>query len=302
MQAAIFDLSPRHTAKNPQTGNIELASPCPQRKACAAMKPVQFLMACLIATGVAVGHAQAQVARQTLTFVLSGQYQTNAIHPGAGYTNEHKFIKTVYFSTANIRKALALDHAGTDWTNLYDTDLVREIEFTNGLSGREGIFLYRSSPPTNVNVSSNFSLNFTNNFTQDVAGAFPGATNFGVNNTVSGGVFTRDSTNTNSLVSAGLFSISLYTTNLQFNLIGYGTTTETNLLASHDGVRYSGPVQRLQVLTGVGTFGLNVSTNFFENSIVGAPNTNFVSGPAHGYFGTAAPVFLTNSPAAVFGS
>jgi hypothetical protein len=265
------------------------------------MKPVKNLMAFLLGTVVAAGTAQAQVAMQPMTFVIFGQYQTNRIFTNNLSTNEQRDIRTVEFSTVDVHKALALDHAGRHWTNLSYAIIARETEFNNGTAGREGIFLYRNSPPTNVNVSSNFALNFTNDFTQNVTNIFPGVTNLGVNHTIIGGTFPSGSTNLGSLVSDGLFSITLYTTNMQFNLIGYGTTTETNLAGSHAGVHYSGPVQTLRVLTGVGTFGLNIATNFFTNSIVGIPNSNFVSGPAHGYFRTGAPVFITNSAASVFG-
>jgi hypothetical protein len=265
------------------------------------MKPVQKLWALLIGTLAALGTAHAQVAMQPLTFVVFGQYETNYIFTNSLATNEQKYIRTIELSALDLRKALAIDYAGLGWTNFNSATLAREVEFTNGLAGREGIFLYRTSPPTNVNVSAYFGLNFTNDFTQNVANIFPGVTNLGVNPTINGGIFAGNSTNTNSLVSDGLFSLTFYTTNIQFNLVSYGTTTETLFNASHAGIRYSGPVQIVYGLTGVGTFGLNISTNFFTNSVVGIPNTNFVTGPAHGYFRTGSPVFITNSPDSVFG-
>jgi hypothetical protein len=265
------------------------------------MKPVHLLWALLIGAVAALGTARAQVAIQPLTFVIFAQYEENRINTNNVTTNELRLIKTVEFNVNDLHKALALDYAGRNWTNFAGAVLCREVEFNNGLAGREGIFLYRNSPPTNLNVSANFGLNFSNNFTQNVTNVFPGVTNLAVNPMINGGVFPGNSTNIGSLVSDGLFSMTFYTTNLQFNLISYGHTTETNLTAAHAGNHYSGPVQSVHGMTGLGTFGLNISTNFFTNSIVGIPNTNFVSGPAHGYFNEGAPVFITNSADSVFG-
>jgi len=257
-------------------------------------------MAVLIGTALSAAPARAQVSRQALTFAIYGQYQTNEFHTNSSLTNEHKTLKPIEIATRDMVKALALDYAGTNWTSLTSAALVRETDFTNGVAGGERIFLHRGSPPTNLDVSTNFRLSFTNNFTHDVAVNFPGAARLRASSSAAGGTFPGASANTNSLVSDGLFSVSFYTTNMQFNLVGYGTTTETIFHAARDGADYSGPVQRLQ-MAGVGTFGLNVSTNFFEGEIVSDPDTNFASGPARGSFSTGEASFITNSVTNLFG-
>ena len=263
------------------------------------MKQVQFLMALWLGTVAAAHCARGQTSLQRLSFSVFGQYQTNelATNSTRAATNRitTEVAKSVEISSANIVKAIAIDEFGTGWTNLTSASLVRETDFANGHSGAEGIFLYRASPPTNVNVSSYFS--FTNNLTN----SFPAVTNFNFANPVNGGIVTLKSggslTNTNSLTSAGLFYVSLYTTNIQFNLIGYGATTTTDLTGSiHRTNLFSGRVQSLQAAC-VGSFGLYVGTNLFRTN--GASDalepTNFVSGPAHGSFAAAAPSFITNA-------
>ena len=267
------------------------------------MKKVQFLMALLLGTVAAAHSARGQTSVQRLSFSVFGQYQTNELttHSSRTATNRitTEVAKSVEISSDNILKAIAIDEFGAGWINLTTASLVRETDFANGHSGAEGIFLYRAWPPTNVNVSSHFS--FTNNFTSGVTNNFPAVTNFNFANPVHGGTVTLKGggslTNTNSLTCAGLFYVSLYTTNIQFNLIGYGTTTTTDLTGSiHRTNLYSGEVQSLQAAC-VGSFGLYVGTNLFGTNVVSdaLEPTNFVSGPAHGSFGAAAPFFITNA-------
>jgi hypothetical protein len=134
-------------------------------------------------------------------------------------------------------------------------------------------------------------------------------TNFGfsVSNAAQGGVFyiersqrtnTVIVTNINSLASVSLCYITLATTNLQLSLIGSGVTGTTNLIGRIGPVtnRFTNLVQTLAFNYGVGTYRANLGTNLL------APEPDdFVSGPAHGSFTTALPVFATNSPADVFG-
>ena len=141
---------------------------------------------------------------------------------------------------------------------------------------------------------SYFSGSYASNFMSGVPAAFPSATNN----------FTADNpdpyqplftgTNENHFNSAGLYFISLNTTNLKMNLVGANFSYLGNGVVHHykgvqKGTNYSGEVQN-EIMSVVGTFSWNRSTNLLN---VATGPTQFYSGPAHGSVVLRDPVYST---------
>jgi len=265
------------------------------------MKQVQFLIALWLGTVVAATSAHGQASQQKLSFSIFGQYETNQTAPIDSHTetNQTTLIKSALISTPSIVKAIAIDLAGSQWTNWSGASLVRKIAL-DPAPGAEGIFLVKGA--TETNVSKFFGSSFTSNFTSGVAGSFLSITNYnnrtnlnGLTNCVESGIFstnqsgavTKISTNINSLGSSRLFYVALDTTSLQFNLLGFGSAATTELIGRIGATHYTNLVQTLEV-AGIGTFNWNVAAEPQNASVI-------ISGPAHGSFGTAPPTFSTNS-------
>jgi hypothetical protein len=103
---------------------------------------------------------------------------------------------------------------------------------------------------------------------------------------------TPTSTTTNFTATAGLYYISLNTTNLKFNLLAVGNGSVTNVSGQVDGVRYERAIAS-QFLGTAGAFYLNTTTNIF--GAVGNPPV-YLTGVMRGTFSTSQPGFLvTNS-------
>jgi hypothetical protein len=273
------------------------------------MKQVQLLMAVLFGTVILAGNARGQILYQRLTFSIFGQYvtneaTTNSINPLT--VNETNVLKTVLISSASLVKAMALDFAGANYTNWTGSYLEREINMTNGA---EGIFLYRTTAPaTNLDVSRYFNLSFSNDFAYepDLNSHFAGITNYvntpgyfypanfsPANNPIVGdNVYVRKTGNiTNTWSGSGLYYVEFYTTNLAFNLLGFGTSTSIDPVEHFDKLPYSNLVSTLEV-AGVGTFAVNNATTNGSGVVV-TTNYYLISGPAHGSFGTAPPTYTT---------
>ena len=234
-------------------------------------------------------HAQTSIQR--LTFSLFAEYQTNVYSTntaglGGPLTNTHSLISNILIGTHSVLKAMAIDLEGTNWTNWTDASLVREVNLTNG---NEGIFLRTAT--TETNVSSFFGGSFSNNFTSGVTNAFPGVTNnFTPQLELVRGLLTMTSpTNfaTNYAKTAGLYFISLNTTNMKFNLVAVGDGTVTNVQGNVDGVHYEREINA-QSLGTAGAFYLNVATNLFN---MGSNPPVFFSGPMRGTFTLGQPQF-----------
>jgi hypothetical protein len=256
------------------------------------------------------GGLRAQTSIQRLTFTLLAQYQknifyTNTANPGGPLTNEFSVIRTVLITAGNVVKALAVDVGGTNWTNWAGSALVREV---NLIDGTEGIFLRKGGDQTNV--SSFFGGSFSNNFTAELTNAFPGATNNfqGLTNNIIDNETNNsapqlqldrgwrimpenDPTNitTNFDITAGVYYISVNTTNLKFSLVAVGDGSVTNVAGNIDGTLYQ-RVINYQFLGSAGTFYLNLTTNVFDS---GTNPPEFYTGPLRGTFGTTAPWFST---------
>jgi hypothetical protein len=249
----------------------------------------------------AAGGLHAQTSIQRLTFSLLAEYQTNIFYTNTTestvpLTNENSYIHHILIATGNVVKALAVDLDGTNWTNWAGSVLVREVNLTNGT---EGIFLRKNGLQTNVSsfFGGSFSNNFSNNFTAGLSNAFPGATNFpGLTNTFMpqlqlghGGVRMTGPTNTttNILTTAGLYFISLNTTNLKFNLVAVGDGAVTNVFGYIDGALYERDIN-FQYLGAAGSFYLNTTTNVFD---AGTNPPVYLTGPLHGNVSTTPPFF-----------
>jgi hypothetical protein len=319
------------------------------------MNKIQFsFFAAGAALALAASALHAQTSIQRLSFSLIGEYQTNIYYTNADnsagpLTNEDSLIRTVLVSTGNVIKALAVDLEGTNYSTWTGSELVREVNLTNG---NEGIFLRKAGNQTNV--SSFFGLSCSNNFTGELTNEFPalntnlanvftntvmntngGFTNMFTNvftnaftftNTVTnmvtnGGItyiftnvftnsFTTNSfsnnfsletplvhgwrrmtdptnTTTNFVATAGLYFISLNTTNLKFNLLAVGDGAITSVAGHINGTLYERAINS-QHLGSAGTFYLNIGTNIFD--VATNPPTSF-TGPMHGTVSTGQPSF-----------
>jgi len=256
---------------------------CPPRKVTMNKIRLKVFVVCA-AVVLAAGGLHAQTSIQNLTFSLLAQYQTNII--GTNTENQDDRIHTILITTHSVIKAIAVDLQGTNWTNYGSGELVREVNLTNG---HEGIFLHINGT-NQTNVSSFFGGSFTNNFMGALTNEFPGATNNFVPPFLldRGTILASGSTlTTNFIRTAGIYYLSLNTTNLKLNLVGVGDGYVTNLTGTLDGTVYERPID-WQYLGTAGTFYINMATNFFD---LGTNPPEFVSGPIRGTFTTTQPGF-----------
>jgi hypothetical protein len=264
------------------------------------MKLIGLIVSLAICLTAATHRAHGQIAQQNLSFSVVGQFQTNyySTNTTTQTTNETAAIGGVMIVTSYVVKAIAIDLAGTGWTNWNGSKLLREINMN---TGAEGIFLRKGNVQTNV--SSFFGNSYSNEFRADVLNELGGFTNLvyyangietNTTNSVYLGTFTTVSNNptvTNRIQSAGLFSVSLNTTNMKFNMLAFGNTTGEILTGRLDGTYYARWVDTLSA-AGVGNYSINLNTNlFFGRNLY--ETTNFVGGPAHGSFTCTGTSFST---------
>jgi hypothetical protein len=313
------------------------------------MNKIRFsFFAAAAALALSAGGLHAQTSFQRLTFSLIGEYQTNVFYTNSDnppLTNEDSLIRTVLVGTGNVIKALAVDLEGTNYSTWTGSELLREVNLTNG---NEGIFLRKAGNQTNV--SSFFGLSFSNNFTGELTNEFPALNTNLPNvfiNTITNGtnvftdvftssftftntttnmitsdsftniftnVFTNSFTNsfsnnfsiesllvhgwrrmsgptnttTNFVSTAGLYFISLNTTNLKFNLVGVGDGVATDVAGHINGTLYEGTNIDSEYLGTAGTFYLNVATNIYG---AGTNPPVYFAGPMHGTFNVGPPWF-----------
>ncbi len=249
----------------------------------------------------------AQISVQRITISLLAEYQANTFatntSSGAPLTNTYSKIKTILIATGNVVKSIAIDMAGPNWTEWSGAELVREVNLTNG---HEGIFLRKGT--NNVNLSNYFSGTFSNNFTSGWTNGFPAATNniYGQTNlTINGmsnnaapsfelvrGVLRQTGTTnftTNDVTTAGLYFLSLNTTNIKFSIVGSGDGTVQNVAGSISGTRYERAINS-EIFGSVGTFLLNVTSNIFNT---GTDSPAYVTGPLRGTIFVGTPNFST---------
>jgi hypothetical protein len=217
------------------------------------------------------------------------QFETATNNVPADPTVTNEYLHLLLITSANVVKAIAVDQFGTPgWTNWSAAGLLRRV---NLVTGEERVYL-NIGGTNETDVSSYFSGSYAGNFTSGISNAFPAAaSNFNANNPnplqpLFSGV------PTNHLASAGLFFISLNTTNLKMNLIGanfsyLGNGAITKYAGSQKGTNYSGEVEN-EVISVVGTFSWTRSTNIFD--VVPGTNT-FYSGPARGTVTVRAPSY-----------
>jgi hypothetical protein len=132
-----------------------------------------WLLAGTIATTL---HAVAQTSQQILTFSIQAQFATNhfSTNRATGIVTTNTTLDTALISTPTIIRDIALDLYGPAYTNWKTATLLRETD----AQGHEGIFLHKSAPLTNVNVSRFFSISYTNDFASQVAANYNPITNF----------------------------------------------------------------------------------------------------------------------------
>jgi len=255
-------------------------------------------MTAAVALLLMTGSLHAQTSVQRITISLFGQYQTNRFYTNSttGLTNENARLRDILIATGNVVKAIAVDLEGTNWTNWAGAALVREVNLTNG---NEGIFLRLSGKQTNV--SSFFDSSFSNNFTAGLSNSFPGATN-GMNSStnnlngstnnanpnfqlVQGWVRMTSSTNftTNFTRTAGLYLVSLNTTNIKFNFVAAGPGRITTV----SGAGGKGSINS-EIISGAGSFYLNATTNLYD---MGSNGASFFTGPMRGSIILGAPYY-----------
>jgi hypothetical protein len=235
--------------------------------------------------------ARAQSTYQAVAFSVAGEYETDTNDVPSDPTVTHQYFHLVLITSANVVKAIAVDHFGKPaWTNWASAILLRRV---NLVTGEDGIFLDNGTN-AEVDVSSYFTNTYVSNFTGEVGAAFPGATNnFDTNNPNPLQPLFSGSP-TNHRASAGLHFISLTTTNLKMNLIGAGLGglgtgqgVLTKFAGIDNGTNYSAEVQN-GVISVVGTFSWTPNTNLFR---IAAGTNTFFSGPAHGTVTLKVPNF-----------
>ena len=245
------------------------------------MKRIRFLLGGLVLIfGWMAIDARAQSTYQNIAFSVMAQYETETNDVPGDPTLTNEYLHLILITSANVVKAIAVDQFGTpDWTNWIAAGLLRRV---NLVTGEERIYLNRGGT-NNIDVSSYFGGSYVSNFMSGAADAFPAATdNFSTNNPnpfpplFSG-------TTTNHQASAGLYFISLTTTNLKMNLLGanfsyLGNGALTKFSGDQKGTNYSAKVEN-EVISVVGSLSWTRSTNIFD--IVPGTNT-FYSGPARG--------------------
>jgi hypothetical protein len=258
-----------------------------------------FLLAGLL---IAAQCARAQVASQFLSFSIVGEYEVDSFQTNVvtDTTNQAARIRGVWIGTTNVVKAIAIDLEGLLWQKWAGANIVRETDMA---TGTEGIFLRLGAASTNV--SSFFGTSYLSNFKENV----PSVLGFSNMTYYSNGVVTpftnsayganlsttgANPTTTNVVKSADLFSVSLNTSNLKFNLLAFGTTSGTNIVVNYKGTHYQRWVDFLSA-NGVGNFAINLGTNLFFGTNL-YETTNFVSGPARGLFSAYGTVFNNQPP------
>jgi hypothetical protein len=272
------------------------------------MNKIRFsFLAVAAALALTGGGLQAQTSIQRVNFALFTEYQTNSFNIDSAdsetpLTNEYSRLRTVLVTTGNVVKALAVDLEGTNFSTWTGSDLVREVNLTNG---NEGIFLRKNG--TQTNVSSFFGDSFSNNFTAGLSNAFPGFTNniSGLTNYINGStnnpypqvelvhgllrMTSPTNSTTNYITTAGLYFVSLNTTNLKFNLVAVGNGIITNVAGGIDGTLYERPINS-EFLGSAGSFYLNIMTNLFDAE---GNQPVYFTGPMRGTFNVGPPWFST---------
>jgi hypothetical protein len=253
----------------------------------------------------AAGGLQAQTSYQTLSFSLVGEYQTNTFvtNNSIRRTNETLVIHPILIDTDHIVKSIAVDLEGTNWLVWNGASLFREVNLT---TGAEGIFLRRGTNQTNI--SAFFDTSFTNNFTGYLGNYIGlvtnGFTNSFTNDSITnssptneallGGTiynFGQTNSTTNYLTSAGLYTLSFFSSNVQFNAFGVGSGTLVNVIGDKGGTHYRVPINT-EAIGIAGAFYLNTTSNIFDLGTDEGTNLPiYVTGPLHGGISTGPPVF-----------
>jgi len=239
--------------------------------------------------------AQAQTTAQTMTFSIICQYVTNTYTTNLSTqtVTQNPRVLTVLLDSANLVKSMAVDLFNTNWTKWQFASIVYE---QNQESGNQGIFLRYWGNQTNVSsffINSFSSNGFANMFSQDVAGAFNG-TNYAVNGTNSllpltgGGIFIGGPDASDNLAYLTFTSV-----NTSFTFFGYSQGTLLNSVFDKEGD--VGKVNKA-LLTGAGTFSLNVTTNFLSVTNATAVPPIHYNGLAHGTVNVAAAYHLNIGP------
>jgi len=266
--------------------------------------------------GWCVQRAQGQTAAQTMSFSIICQYVTNTYTTNRPGTAEEtvlvdQHLLTIIIDSANIVKAIAIDMFTNAWTNWQFASLVYEENMTNG---NQGIFLRYLGKQTNVSTYfvNSFSPNgYANMFSQDATNAFAGTIFPGFSTNGYANLFAQEATNVyadtnfpaNSLPLAGTYGydngpvgvgydnlayLTLSTSNISMALFGYSQGTLMNTVYDREG--HIGRVDKAQIV-GVGTFNLNLTTNFLfrTNGYIISTNlhsTNYVTDVVAPLFGT----------------
>jgi hypothetical protein len=254
------------------------------------MKRIRFLLGGLVLIfGLMAIDARAQSTYQGIAFSVLTQYETMTNDVPTDPTLTHEYLHLLLITSANIVKAIALDYFGTpEWTNWADASILRRV---NLVTGDEGIYLSRGGI-TNIEVSKYFQGTYVSNFMSGASNAFPGATNGFSNYNPNPYQPLFAGQPTNHTTSAGLYFITLNTTNLKMNLVGVnfsylGNGVITNFVGRIKGTNYSERVED-EVISVIGTFSWTRSTNLLDIS----PGTNtFYSGPARGTVVVRMPTF-----------
>ena len=257
------------------------------------MKRIRFLLGglILIFSLMAIG-ARAQSTVQNIAFSVMGQFETATNNIPGDPTLTNEYLHLILVTSANVVKAIAIDYFGasSEATNWSAAGLVRRV---NLVTGEERIYLNRGGTNT-IDVSRFFSGSYLGNFMSGVTNAFPAAADSFGSNYPNPYQPLFSGTPTNHQASAGLYFISLNTTNLKMNLLGanfsfLGNGVLTKFSGDEKGTKYSGEVQN-EVISVVGSFSWNRGTNLLDIS----PGTNtFYSGPARGTVTVRAPNFST---------
>ena len=265
------------------------------------------------ALALAAGGLHAQTSIQNLTFSLIGDFQTNTFTTNTSdgtpvSTNEVLVVRPILFTTANVVKAIAVDLEGTNWdlegtdsTNWNGARLVREVNLTNGA---EGIFLRKGT--NQINVSSFFRASFTNNFTGYLSNYLALVTNgftnsftngftnsFPLQAAIIGGKISFDidtgTNTTNYKSSAGLYTLSFFSSNVQFNTFGFGSGVIANVGGDIDGTHLRTLDQFRSDRRGRSIIYLNTTSNIFD---LGTNLPAYIGGPLHGSITTGAGYFF----------
>jgi hypothetical protein len=256
------------------------------------MKRIRFLLGGLVLIlGLTATTAHSQSAYQYISFSVLAQYNlaTNDVPSEPDETVIKRNL--VMVTSTNIVKAIAVDAFGvTNWTNWSSARLLRRI---NLVTGAERIYLNKGAT-NEVDVSSYFGATYTSNFTSGVSAAFPAATNNFAPNNPNPYETLYAGTNTTYFTAAGLFFISLNTTNLKMNLVGanfsyLGNGALSNYSGTLSGTNYSGVAVEGETISVIGSFSWTPRTNIFD--VDKATTNTFYSGPARGTVTVGVPAF-----------